>query len=67
MGKRGENITMYFQTMSEFWAMGGHGLYVWLAYGISIIILAYNATIPIVQRRQLRQQVNRSNNRAHAS
>ena len=29
--------------MSEFLAMGGHGAYVWSAYGITLIVLAVNA------------------------
>ncbi len=29
--------------MSEFLAMGGHGGYVWSAYGITLLILAINA------------------------
>ena len=35
--------------MSEFLAMGGHGLYVWLAYGISFGVLGVR---PIVVRRR---------------
>ncbi|MEK6787920.1 MAG: heme exporter protein CcmD [Pseudomonadota bacterium] len=27
-------MTFYFASWSEFLAMGGHGLYVWLAYGL---------------------------------
>lgn len=27
-------MTFYFADWSAFFAMGGHGLYVWLAYGI---------------------------------
>jgi heme exporter protein D len=48
---------MYFQSMADFWAMGGHGFYVWLAYGISVIIFIYNVMIPIQQRNQLRRQI----------
>ena len=29
--------------MSEFLAMGGHGGYVWSAYGITLLILGLNA------------------------
>ena len=39
--------------MSEFFYMGGHGLYVWLAYGISFAALAILAARPIAARRRL--------------
>ena len=29
-----------FETISEFLAMGGHGLYVWLSYGSTVLVLA---------------------------
>lgn len=38
--------------VSEFIAMGGHGLYVWLAYGISFAVLAGLGLRPIVERRR---------------
>ena len=31
---------MQFSSFSEFIAMGGHGFYVWLSYGISLLLLA---------------------------
>lgn len=33
---------MSFETFSDFIAMGGHGLYVWLCYGAGLIVLAGN-------------------------
>ena len=33
--------------------MGGHGLYVWLAYGISFAVLAVLAARPAAARRRL--------------
>lgn len=50
---------MYFQNMADFLAMGGHGLYVWLAYGLSALILIYNVVAPILLRRQLRAELAR--------
>ena len=38
--------------MSEFLAMGGHGLYVWLAYGISFAVLGGLGLRPILARRR---------------
>ncbi len=33
--------------------MGGHGLYVWLAYGIALAIIAANILMPILARKAL--------------
>lgn len=33
---------MYFSSVQEFIDMGGHGLYVWLSYGIFALILVWN-------------------------
>jgi len=35
-----------------FLQMGGHGLYVWLAYGIAWAVLIVLATRPILARRR---------------
>ena len=41
--------------MSEAFAMGGHGLYVWLAYGISIATLVVVALRPAIAMRRFRK------------
>ena len=33
---------MQFESLAEFIAMGGHGLYVWLAYGATFLVLIIN-------------------------
>ena len=43
---------MIFSSMTEFLDMGGHGLYVWSAYGICLVILALNVIRPISLKRQ---------------
>ena len=30
---------MYFDSFAEFLRMGGHGLYVWVAYGSTLVVL----------------------------
>ena len=42
--------------MSEFWAMGGYGGYVWSAFGLSALILIYNLWLPIYRHAKLLQQ-----------
>lgn len=44
---------MSFETFGDFLAMDGHGLYVWLSYGIALAVIAINLTAPILARKQL--------------
>ena len=46
---------MSFTSFSDFLAMGHHGLYVWSAYGISLLVLAINVAAPILARRRYLQ------------
>lgn len=41
---------MQFDTLAALLDMGGHGAYVWSAYGISLLVLAANVILP---RRRL--------------
>jgi len=43
---------MYFNTFSEFIQMGGHALFVWAAYGITLVVLSYNIINPMVMNRR---------------
>jgi heme exporter protein D len=43
---------MQFDSLSNFFAMGGHGLYVWLAYGaVTLFLVGYTGAM---QRRRRR-------------
>jgi len=42
-----------FDSLTEFFAMGGHALYVWLAYGATALVLVGNAYV--VRRAHKRQ------------
>jgi len=48
-----------FESMADFLAMGGHGLYVWLAYGIALVILVLNIVQPLRLTRQFFAQQSR--------
>ena len=51
---------MSFASLSDFLAMGHHGLYVWSAYGICLAVLVLNVAMPILARkRYLQQEVRR--------
>ena len=47
---------MSFATFGEFLAMGHHGLYVWSAYGICLVVLALNVAAPLLARRRYPQE-----------
>lgn len=39
---------MYFDSLSQFWQMGGYGFFVWLSFGVSLlalVIMALDATL----------------------
>ncbi len=42
---------MFFESFNDFVAMGGHGLYVWLAYAIGLVIIVFNVASPILRKR----------------
>ena len=61
---------MQFETFSEFIAMGKHGYYVWLAYGLSVAILVLNVVLPVMNRKRIYQDIARNQRREeqqHAS
>ena len=48
---------MSFSNFNEFLAMGGHGLYVWLCYGVGLAVLAGNYLLAGQARRQTLRQL----------
>ncbi len=47
---------MSFESFAEFLAMGGHGLYVWLAYGSTVaVVLANVLSVRLARKRFLRE------------
>ena len=52
---------MSFDSLSEFFAMGGHGLYVWLSYGAALLVVFFNtAWVRFARRRYLREAADRT-------
>ena len=43
---------MYFDSVSSLIDMGGHGLYVWSAYGIGLLVILYNIGVPLLRQQQ---------------
>ena len=44
---------MQFDSLESFFYMAGHGQYVWLAYGITVAVVAALIISPISKRRRL--------------
>lgn len=49
----------HFDTFSAFLQMGKHGLYVWLCYGISLVVILYNILSVYLDRRQFFKEAKR--------
>ncbi|MCF9001074.1 MULTISPECIES: heme exporter protein CcmD [Pseudomonas] len=51
---------MSFASFSDFLAMGRHGLFVWSAYGLCLVVLLINVVLPLwARQRFLKQQARR--------
>lgn len=50
---------MAFQSFSEFLNMGGHGLYVWLSYGLGILTILLSLVLPLQQSKMLKRALRR--------
>ena len=48
---------MYFDSLSEFFNMGGHGLYVWSCYAISLVLMAASILLPWLKLKSTRKQL----------
>ena len=48
---------MQFSSLSEFIAMDGHGLYVWLSYGLSFICLALLIILSLHSNKVVRRNI----------
>ena len=47
---------MQFDSFADFIAMGGHALYVWLAYGATVaILIGSTVALSLAKKRQLSQ------------
>lgn len=50
---------MYFANFSEAWDMAGHGPYVWVSYGATLLVVVLLVWWPLQQRRRLFEQQRR--------
>ncbi len=47
----------YFDSWQAFWAMGGYGLFVWLSFGLTYLLLIVLAGFSVYEQRQFKQQL----------
>lgn len=50
---------MAFESFADFLDMGGHGLYVWLCYGLGLLVILGNLLMPQRQAKQIQRKLRR--------
>ncbi|MDC3741039.1 heme exporter protein CcmD [Pseudomonas syringae pv. syringae] len=51
---------MSFASFSDLLAMGRHGVFVWSAYGLCLVVLLVNVALPVwARQRFMKQQARR--------
>jgi heme exporter protein D len=50
-------VLMQFSSWAEFFYMGGHGQYVWLAYAISFVICLLLVIVPLLKKRGIKKAI----------
>ena len=48
---------MYFDSFAEFIAMDGHGVFVWSAYGVTLLVVGAYLVNQRRARRRIEQQI----------
>lgn len=54
---------MSFSSWSEFWQMGGYAVYVWISYGLTLVVLGGLLLAIVWRHRQLRRDMARRDRR----
>lgn len=58
---------MYFESLSDFINMGGHALYVWSSYAITLVLMTASILLPWLNLKRTRKQLKRQLAREVAS
>jgi heme exporter protein D len=53
-------------SLGEYLDMGGYAFYVWSSWGMTLVVIAWNIIVPIVQRKKLNQVLTREHRRNQA-
>jgi heme exporter protein D len=54
---------MSFSSWSDFWYMGGYALYVWISYGLTLVVIGSLIFAIARRHRQLRRDIARRQRR----
>lgn len=60
-------VTLPFDSLGEFLAMGGYGFYVWWAYLLAGLVIAFAVLWPLWQRRRFMREQRQRLRRAAAA
>jgi heme exporter protein D len=55
-----------FDSFQALVAMGGHGFYVWISYGVSLAVMAWLVISPLKRKRQVLGNLKRQQRRTVA-
>ena len=50
---------MFFDSFAEFINMGGHGMFVWLSYGVAGLVVTHNFISPLLTRKKVIKDIER--------
>jgi heme exporter protein D len=48
---------MNWNSASEFWAMGGYGLYVWGSFGVTALVMGVEVVLAILRHKKIRESL----------
>lgn len=48
---------MNFDSLEAFIHMGGHGLYVWLSYGVGFLVFAIALLSPLIKHKNIKKDL----------
>tara|TARA_R110002072_G_scaffold172728_5_gene327089 strand:- start:36208 stop:36417 length:210 start_codon:yes stop_codon:yes gene_type:complete len=58
---------MNFESFDSFINMGGHGLYVWLSYGVGLCVFVIALTAPLMKRKSIIKELSQLQRRKQRS
>lgn len=50
-------LNMQWNSASEFWAMGGYGLYVWGSFGLTALVMLVDMITTRIKRKKLEREL----------
>lgn len=59
-------MMFHFSSVADFISMGGHGPYVWAAYGATVVIMLWLVIAPVRRKRVLFKQFKQEQRRMSA-